>query len=100
MVAEMRRLAARLVTKKNTGPAVVVHGFGGASRRQGDLDDADKCVLKDKLVTAWRRLNGVEAVGKTRLVQPVEVEVTRAQQKRTYNRNGNQEKFATQALVG
>ena len=75
MVAKVRCLAPCVVAQKYTRPTVGVHGFGGASWGQGDMDDANECVLKNNSVTSRSCLNSVVAIGKSRLVLPVQVSV-------------------------
>jgi hypothetical protein len=81
MVAKVRCLAPCVVTQKYTRPTVGVHGFGGANWGQGDIDDANECVLKNNSVTSRSCLNSVVAIGKSRLVLAVQVSVLGAKHK-------------------
>ena len=64
MVTDMRRSPSSIPGDKETWPAVMVHRFGAAGRRHGDLQYADQLVLEDYFVAFGRGLHGVVAVGK------------------------------------
>jgi hypothetical protein len=70
VVANMRRLAARVVTKKKARPAVVMHWLGRPCGREGNLDDADEFVLEYDLVACRRSLYCVESIGESRPCLP------------------------------
>jgi len=81
MVAKVRFLAPCVVAQKYTRPAVGMHGFGRAGRRQGVMDDANECVLKNNSVTSRSCLDSVVAVGKCRLVLAEQVSALGAKHK-------------------
>jgi hypothetical protein len=81
MVAKVCCLAPCVVAQKYTRPTVGVHGFGRTSRGQGDMDDANKCVLKNNSVTSRSCLNSVVAIGKFRLALAVQISVLSAKHK-------------------
>ena len=52
---------------------MVVHGFRGARRRNCDLQNTHKLILKNHFVALWSCLHGVVAVRKVRFVLSVGV---------------------------
>ena len=77
VITDVRGRAARIITKKKAGPAVMMHRLGRTDRRQRNLEHTDECILKNNFVACRRSLNGIETVGKPGFVLPVKIGMSR-----------------------
>ena len=95
MIANMRRRSAHVPIQKETRPTVVMHRFCRARGRHGDFEHTDKFIFENNFVTVRCGLHGVVAVGETRSVLPVEVEMPSQQDYRTHNQNHDNSYFSS-----
>jgi len=76
MVTNVGRRAARIPIQKKTRPAMVMHRYRRAGRRDTDFENANELVFKNNFVSVRRGLHSIVAVGKTRFVLPVEIKAS------------------------
>ena len=77
LITNVRRPATCILVKKETQPTVVMHRFCHARKRHGDFEHADKFIFENNFVAVRCGLYGVVAVGETRLVLPIKIQLPR-----------------------
>ncbi len=66
---------------------MVMHRFRLARRRYGDFEDTHQCILENHFMALRRGLHSIVAVGKTRFVLSVEVEMPSKQHQKAHNQH-------------
>ncbi len=77
MITNVRRPTTCIPVQKETRPTVVMHRFCHARKRHGDFEHAHKFIFENNFVAVRRGLYGVVAVGETRLVLPINIQMPR-----------------------